>query len=225
MTSLSREQMRACDREAIETWGLPGIVLMENAGRGCAEIILGMLSGDTKGRVVIACGKGNNGGDGYVIARHLLNAGVDVSMHLLAPVEEITGDARTNLDVLIKMAPPIEVHQNAGSIDIEADLAAADLLVDALLGTGVTGSPRPPYPTVIEAINACATPVVSIDIPSGLDADTGRPSDSTVRATVTATMAARKKGFDNPDSRPYTGRVEVVDIGMPRRILDAAASG
>lgn len=212
---LSRSQVRELDRRAIEELGLPGAVLMENAGRGAAELLVSL---GIHGRVVICCGKGNNGSDGFVIARHLQNRGCDVRVLLFAKPEELSGDAGLNLRVLEQTGIPI----TNGALDVlEKELAAAEWAVDALFGTGLTGPVRPPFDATIETINRKARRICAVDIPSGLDADTGEPLGPTIRARHTATFAALKKGFANSRASEYLGRVHLIDIGVPTTLLHA----
>ena len=213
----TRDEIRAFDRYAIEVLGLPGIVLMENAGRQIAEAARAMLAGRAKSRVVILAGPGNNGGDGFVVARHLAMAGIRAEVALLAPREKIVGGADTNLRVLEAMGPSVRVLVG----EVEAMLGAlcpmlaeADLVVDGLLGTGTRGEIREPYASAIGAVNDARRPVLAIDIPSGLDPDTGEPLGPTVRATKTVTMAAVKVGFRKPGAEQYTGEVILADIGV-----------
>jgi NAD(P)H-hydrate epimerase len=211
---LTREQVRALDRRAIDEFGVPGVVLMENAGRGAAELLIRL---GIHGRVVVCCGKGNNGGDGFVIARHLANHQVPVRILLFCPPEELSGDAAINYRIAAGLKLPLEVF--AGPAPdfqvVERELAAAEWVVDALFGTGLSGPVRAPLDRVIEAINASPARVLAVDIPSGLDCDTGRPFGATVRADYTVTFAAQKTGFANPESRAWTGLVHLADIGVP----------
>ena len=218
-TSLSRDQVREVDRRAIEDFGMSGLVLMENAGRGATERL---LSHRPHGPVVICAGKGNNGGDGFVIARHLDIAGVAVRVLLFCDPVDLRGDAAANYRILEAANIPRRVFadQPTGD-DLRQELASADWIVDALLGTGTKGSIREPYITVIEAINALGKSVFSVDLPSGLDCDTGQPLGPCIRATETVTFVARKRGFDAPESREYTGPVHVAGIGVPRILLQA----
>jgi NAD(P)H-hydrate epimerase len=215
---LTREQVREVDRQAIEEFGVPGVVLMENAGRGCAELLrtLGI-----PGRVVICCGKGNNGGDGFVIARHLDNWQVPVRVLLFGRPEDLTGDALINYRIVRQAGLPMDVH--AGNpVDmplVQRELAGAAWIVDALFGTGLSGPLRPPFDQIVQAINGGAARILAVDIPSGLDCDTGKPLGAVVRAHHTATFVALKKGFAHPDAREWLGQVHVIDIGVPRRIL------
>ena len=223
--ALSREEVRAVDRRAIEEYGMMGLVLMENAGRGAAELLLNL---GISGTVMICAGKGNNGGDGFVIARHLERQGVDVRVLLFAQPHELTGDAAANWLILERAETSRIVLGRAPAIsDIEHSLTQADWVVDALLGTGTVGEIREPYRTAITAINRSARRVLAVDLPSGLDGDTGLPIDQAggnqvacIRAQHTATFVARKLGFDNPASRDFTGEVHVVDIGIPLRLWD-----
>jgi NAD(P)H-hydrate epimerase len=214
----TREEVRAFDRYCIETLGLPGIALMENAGRQITDAAREMLSGTRDPRVLIVAGRGNNGGDGFVVARHLAIAGIAAEVVLVAPREKVAGDAAINLAVLEAMGLPVAVADGdarAVLAVLRQRIAAATLVVDALLGTGTQGGIREPYASVIEAINAAGRPVLAVDIPSGMDADTGAPLGPTIRAAVTVTMAARKTGFDAPGAAAYTGKVRVADIGVP----------
>jgi hydroxyethylthiazole kinase-like uncharacterized protein yjeF len=220
--SLTRDEVRAVDRYAIETLGVPGVVLMENAGRNAAGVIEEFFSNnlahDTKRRVAVVAGAGNNGGDGYVVARHLARKGYPVVTFLLAPDEKITGDARINLQILRRMKLDV---QPAWEISRLADvLREFDLIVDAVGGTGVRGVLRSDLAAAVEQINAAGKPILAVDIPTGLDCDTGEASGPCVRAAMTVTFVARKRGFDNPASTTYTGPVQVVDIGIDaERIL------
>jgi NAD(P)H-hydrate epimerase len=209
---LTREQVRRVDQIAISEFGLCGLVLMENAGRNSAELLRSLGIG---GRVVICCGKGNNGGDGYVIARHLENAGVDVRVLLCIDPSSLSGDAATNFHVLQKSQTPLVVPP----VDWRVELAAADWIVDALLGTGTQGTLREPYITAVAAINDSGRKVFAVDLPSGLDCDTGQPLGCCVRANHTATFVARKPGFNVPGAEQWTGAVHVVDIGVPRTLF------
>jgi NAD(P)H-hydrate epimerase len=216
---LSRDEARALDRRVIDELGVPGVVLMENAGRGVAELLLRL---GVQGQVVVCCGRGNNGGDGFVIARHLDNAGVAVRVLLFAKPDELTGDAAINHHILARSGPPIRVMA-ADKFDAEQlrlELAVADWIVDALFGSGLSGPLRHPFDQIVATINAAAARILAVDIPSGLDSDTGQPLGPTIRAHHTATIAAMKKGFTQPAAQAWLGRVHVVDMGMPRRILE-----
>ncbi len=216
---LSREQVRALDRRAIEEFGVPGVVLMENAGRGAAEVLMGL---DCKGPAVICCGKGNNGGDGFVIARHLDNRQIPVRVLLFADPGRLEGDAAVNYQIIARSGLHISVYDGEISNDskLRSELTLAEWIVDALFGTGLTGPVRQPFDRIIQCINESNRRVLAVDIPSGLDCDTGQPLGPTVRAEHTVTFVAEKKGFANPLTKNWTGQVHVVDIGAPRRLLD-----
>ena len=218
MHDLTREKARALDRRAMEDFAVPGVVLMENAGRSMAELLLAL---GVRGRVVVACGKGNNGGDGLVIARHLDIAGVSVHIVLFDDPANSTGDAAINHAIVARTRIPrtvlLGVPLDEGKLrDI---LRGADWVVDALFGSGFRGPVEPPYDRIIGAINASGAKILAVDIPSGLDADTGRASEPTVRATHTATVVAPKKGFAEVKAAPWLGQVHVVGMGAPRELL------
>jgi len=215
---LTCDEIRALDRVAIETLGVPGIVLMENAGRGAAEYIYSVLGEPAGARVLILCGPGNNGGDGFVIARHLHNAGVTVHVALAAPPGKIRGDAATNLNILHRLGlTPVAAYEPEGLEVVRRCVDQADVIVDALLGTGSTGSPRGVMATLIELANgAPRAQRVAIDVPTGLDADNGAVYEPCFRATATVTMLAPKVGFETAAGRAVAGEVVVVSIGVPR---------
>ncbi len=223
--SLTREEVRAVDRRAINEFGMTGLVLMENAGRGAAEHLLTL---GIDGPVVICAGKGNNGGDGFVIARHLELLGCDVRVLLFANPSELFGDAAANWRILeAAETPRVVLGRQPTLSDIDHALSHADWIVDALLGTGTNGEVREPYRTAITAISRAARKVFAVDVPSGLDCDSGELIETLaggttvcVRATHTATFVARKRGFDNPASQAFTGEVHVVGIGVPKKLLD-----
>ncbi|MDZ4688418.1 MAG: NAD(P)H-hydrate epimerase [Planctomycetaceae bacterium] len=217
MRSLTSAEVRDIDRRAIEQYGLPGVVLMENAGRNAAALL---ESQGLAGPVAIVCGKGNNAGDGFVIARHLENRGCDIRVLLACDPQQLTGDAAVNYRVIAWAGTPMRHMATASRPEWLQALNAADWIVDSLLGTGTTGEVREPFATAIAAINDSGRKVFAVDLPSGLDCDTGRPLGSCVRATLTGTFVARKIGFDTPESATWTGPVHVLDIGAPRALLD-----
>jgi len=217
---LTAAQCRAVDQHAIETLGIPGVVLMENAGRNAADLIekwARRKRPSSPSRIAIVCGRGNNGGDGFVIARHLAMRGFDVSVDLLGEPAGLSPDAAVNCAIVRKMGLPVRAMD-------EPELAAkaarrwrrSAVLVDALLGTGFAGDVREPLAGVIRRINALSGPlVVAVDVPSGLNADTGQPGGVAVKADHTITFLAMKTGFTRPAAKPYVGHVTVVDIGSP----------
>lgn len=336
MAMISRAAARELDRRAMDEFGVPGVILMENAGRGVAELLIyldqtgtlasstrqktdasvsnaasvasvmtrlacgnpahqmrtygnvdgevphpwerrlpeengdiaatweaglplerptgpkevdgtaemtgqtevnlpnGVIGGEdnpsrqTTRRVVIVCGRGNNGGDGFVIARHLSLRGYTVELFYCGEPAKYPHDAAVNANILRQSGfpmrrlddPLMESPVEAAMTALENSLRGAVCVVDALLGTGAMGEPRPPMDLVIEQLNASGTPILAVDLPSGLDADSGLPSRSTIHATHTATFVAQKPGFFLPSAIPYVGRVHVIDIGAPPTLVE-----
>lgn len=212
--SLSRAEVRDIDRRASAEYGLPGLVLMENAGRSAAELLAELR---IAGPVTIVCGKGNNAGDGFVIARHLEIRGFEVEILSAVPAESLSGDAAVFHRVVATSGIPCRDLSEAPQSEWNDILASrsSGWIVDALLGTGLTGPAREPFATAIRAVNDSGRPVFAADVPSGLDCDRGSPAGPCIRATCTGTFVARKIGFDNPASLAWTGHVHVLDIGIP----------
>ena len=220
--TLTREEMRELDRKAIEEYKIPGIVLMENAGRNVAEEILKMIDDPQQAKVAILCGKGNNGGDGFVVARHLHNHSISVYVFLVAKISDILkdGDAGTNLQILLNMKIPVkEILDIPGVNSILKELNGYNILADALFGTGLSGDVREPFKTLISGVNNLNKPTLSVDIPSGLDCNTGKFLGAAIKATKTVTFAVAKKGFYLNDGPSYTGKVIVSDIGIPKELI------
>ncbi|HON93516.1 MAG TPA: NAD(P)H-hydrate epimerase [Sedimentisphaerales bacterium] len=215
---MSRDEVRRVDAWAIEEVGIPGVVLMENAGRSCAELAMRKLAQAADRKVCVFCGVGNNGGDGYVIARHLLNAGIPTTVVLCGDRAKVQGDARINLDVLERLGHRVECVDplsEGAEASIRRFGGDASLIVDALFGTGLRGQLRPEYLAVVEAVNALGRPILAVDIPSGLDCDTGRPLGAAIRAAYTVTFVAVKKGFlASPEAEGYVGEFHVASIGV-----------
>jgi NAD(P)H-hydrate epimerase len=204
----------------MEDYHMPSVVLMENAGRSVVEKIESL---GFQGPVLIACGRGNNAGDGLVIARHLRNQEVPVNVFLFAPGEKLSGDAETNYRILKKMDVPlneITAFEDLDATDWAQCLEHSEVLIDALLGTGASGAPRPPMDRVVEQMNDSGKPILAIDLPSGFDADQGTPAEPTIRAQHTCTFVTSKIGFTAEGARAYVGEVHVMDIGIPRKIID-----
>jgi len=220
--ALRRNEVREIDRKAIEEYEIPGIILMENAGRNVVEEILKMLPGPDKAKVVIFCGKGNNGGDGFVIARHLYNKGVNVSVYLLTRISNVLadGDASTNLKILLNMNLKIKELQEGDIEEIGKKLQGCNIIVDAIFGTGLSGEVREPARSLIMKINETNIPVVSVDIPSGLDCNEGVVLGAAVKATKTVTFVAAKTGFFKECGREYTGELVVSDISVPKELVE-----
>jgi NAD(P)H-hydrate epimerase len=216
-SAISSYWSRQVDQRAIHDYGMSGLVMMENAGRGCADLLeqIGIA-----GPVVICCGKGNNAGDGFVIARHLELRGYSVKVLLWFPPESLRGDAAHNCQILQRAETPLLVcPDNADREWLPTAVAGADWIVDAILGTGSTGVPRPPFDSVIDELNRHCGKKFAVDLPSGLDCDTGQPSQHTFRADHTATFVASKQGFKAPSAAAWLGDVHVVDIGAPQKLV------
>jgi NAD(P)H-hydrate epimerase len=215
---MSRSEVRRFDAWAINDLGIPGVVLMENAGRSCAELIIDKLADIDNPKVCILCGIGNNGGDGYVIARHLANAAITPCVVICGDKAKIAGDALTNLSIIEGMKLPIhqiDMTDEPIGEQVRAITNGCDMLIDALFGTGLTGELRDNYRKLIHSINAQNLPVVAVDIPSGLDCDTGLPLGEAIKAIATVTFVAVKKGFaTNTHARNYTGPIYVASIGV-----------
>ncbi|MGI9953169.1 NAD(P)H-hydrate dehydratase [Moorellaceae bacterium AZ2] len=223
MYLVTAAEMGEIDRLASRDYFIPSIVLMENAGLRVVESIRRYFGGTARGkRVLIFAGKGNNGGDGVVVARHLHNEGAEVKVFLLARPEELRGDPRTNLEIYQKMGGkvfPLLEQNHLQRADIA--LLYADLVVDAIFGTGFKGAALGVAGEVIQLINRAAKPVVAVDLPSGLEADTGRSHGPCIRATWTVTFALPKLGLALEPGATLAGRVEVADIGIPRQLIES----
>lgn len=218
---LTCQQIRELDILAIEHVGIPGQVLMENAGRAVSEFIYSVLLDPTHAHVVVLCGSGNNGGDGYVVARQLRNASVATIVVLCAARDRIQGDAAANLRIYERLeAPLIDATSPQGLEETRRNLDEATVIVDALLGSGAEGSPRGLLAEVIDEANrAPRAKRVAIDIPSGLNADTGEVGKPCFRADATITFVAAKTGFSIAAAREVLGRVVIADIGVPRELI------
>lgn len=218
---LSRAQTRAFDAHAIEHGHVPGLVLMENAGRGATDVLVReLLSGRAAGaRVLLVCGTGNNGGDGFVIARHLLVRGADPVVVVVGDPGRVSGDARANLDAWRGLGGEVRALAPGGALSVLADgLKGAKVVVDALFGTGLDRAIDGWLADVVRTTNASRAPRFAVDLPSGLDADTGAALGVAVEARVTATFAHHKLGLLTPSGSALAGRVHVVDIGVPASV-------
>lgn len=216
MVRLTRAQVREIDRRAIQEFHIPGIVLMENAARSATDVAWRMIGAQPARFVTIFCGPGNNGGDGLAMARHLHNRGTHVEIVPVFDPAKLPGDALINWQIVQAMnleLVPLEAGEDALARQPE-------LVIDALLGTGFTGEPRGDIARVIELINReCKWPILAIDVPSGLDCDTGEPASLCIRATTTVTFVAEKAGFTNQAAKSMLGDVAVADIGCPPELL------
>jgi len=211
-------EMREIDRRSIEDYGIPALVLMENAGRGAADQAARLYRERAlHGPVLVFCGAGNNGGDGFVAARHLANAGFDV--RIFACFDRSRADrgreAGINLTICERMAIPIrDAHTLEQVQAVASELVPGALVVDAIFGVGLSQPPREPQDTLLRLLSDAGFPTLAVDVPSGLNADTGEPLGVALRADVTATMACPKAGLRGAGER-WVGRLVVVDIGMP----------
>jgi len=221
MRVVSAAQMREADRFTIEELGIPSIVLMEHAGRAVVAAMAAHF-GDLDGlQVAVLCGRGNNGGDGFVAARHLTQQGADVTVYLLETVDGLRGDPAINARILQRLSVPLLSVEDETAWRAQApDLATADLILDALFGTGL----RPPLTglaaVVIQDVNMAGVPVVSIDLPSGLSSDDAQVEGDAIEATLTVTLAAPKVSLVFPPADAYAGEIMVADIGIPRSVIE-----
>lgn len=217
MKTVTAEEMKRIDREAVEKYGIPAIILMENAAVSGASCALRMLK-SPKERVTFFCGQGNNGGDGFACARHLLNRGIKVTVYFAGEKERLSTEAETNYTILRR------IGQDILTPDLETigrELSKTDLIIDALLGIGLKEEVREPYHSLIAVINASGKPVLSLDVPSGLDATSGTICGIAVKAAQTVTFGLLKQGLLNPRAKRYTGKVIIGDISLPRKLLQS----
>jgi NAD(P)H-hydrate epimerase len=219
MKLVTAAQMRQLDRQAIEEVGLPSLVLMENAGRTTYQVLRQEFP-DLAGPVAVVAGRGNNGGDGFVVARYLANAGLPVTVFLLAGRDQVKGDARVNLDILGHLNLEVVEILDEATLNREiCRVAHSRLIVDALLGTGLDSEVSGLLRLTIEGINSFKTPVLAVDIPSGLSADTGQPLGVAIKAQVTVTYGWPKIGQILPPGRDYVGRLWQVDLSIPPQLV------
>lgn len=223
MTAFNRQQSRQVDRLATEQFGISGLTLMENAGRACSDV----LEAQNFDSVILLCGKGNNAGDGFVIARQLITREIPVITILLVAPATLTGDAKVNFDILTKLLSAESLAKEQPSSILFADtkniavmldelqISERMAIVDCLTGTGGNGAPRTPFDQGIIWANKQPGSRIAIDIPSGLDCNTGQASEPTFLADQTLTMVATKTGFTKEGAKRYTGNVIVLDIGIP----------
>jgi len=220
MKVVTASQMRQIDKRCASEFGIPTIVLMENAGRAVATAALDMIKRVRASYIVVVAGKGNNGGDGFAAARHLLNMGASVEVFLVGKLEEMRGDARVNMEAFRKMGGNIVEVEEEGLSNLAHSLLIADLVVDAILGTGVRGEVKGIYREAIALINRAPAQVLSVDIPSGICADTGRVLGNAVQADCTVTFGLPKRGIVLLPGAEFAGQVLVADIGIPNVLLE-----
>lgn len=218
-------QIQKLDKTAIEKVGIPSIVLMENAGRAVAEEVEKSLRGKRNGVVCIVCGLGNNAGDGFVAARYLIDAGINVKIFLIGEGRQLKHDAAVNYQILKKLRYPISECGGGKSCvfldSLSQYIARADVVVDAIFGVGLNREIGQPFRGVIETINRKAKYVVAVDIPSGLDGTTGAMYGACVRADKTVAFSFAKKGFSKNYGPQHVGKVVIADIGIPARLCTA----
>ena len=213
LKTVTSAQMQELDRKAAEVFGIPSQTLMENAGRACADFIA--VRHPASGKTVIFCGKGNNGGDGLVMARHLARRGWKVSVALLADPAVLKPGPLANYQAAMKLGIPVTTVP--GTV-LEA-LKSADVVVDALFGIGLSRPLTEPYLAAVDLMNQAGKPVYAVDVPSGLNADTGEICGAAVRAAVTLTLGLPKTGLYTGQGPAYAGEIAVLDIGLPEALI------
>lgn len=218
MIPLRKEKIRLLESLAINDFKIPGLILMENAGSKAAEIIYKELPDPTRDQVTILCGKGNNGGDGFVIARHLNNLGVSVKVYLFADRQLLIGDAKVNLEILYKMKVFVEEVLNIEKVS--ETIKSCNVIVDAMLGTGVDGEIKESLKLIIRVINNLPNKIIyAIDTPTGLDCNTGVVLGECVKATKTLTFIAAKTGFYLEKGPENCGKIIIIDISIPSDLI------
>jgi hydroxyethylthiazole kinase-like uncharacterized protein yjeF len=221
MRILNAAQMREADRYTTEEIGIPSLVLMENAGRQVVAAIESAYEAPLEGRVAVLCGRGNNGGDGFVVARTLLQRGIDTAVFVIGSVGDIRGDARTNLDILGRLGVTVVEINDEQSWELHfSEISQCSLIVDAIFGTGLKSPLAGMLETVVADVNASDIPIVSIDLPSGLSADTPHLIGDCIDASMTVTIAAPKLPLVLPPGEAYAGDVVIADIGIPYEVID-----
>lgn len=216
MIIVTAQQMQTLDRQTIDEFGIPGRILMENAGRGATHTFLKRVYGKGPGKVGVLAGRGNNGGDGFVMARYLHQKGIDVTVYLLAAADKVKGDAAENLRLLAgSRVPVIEIPDTDRFRAQQAGMRHIAYWIDALLGTGLNSEVKGFFRNMIEFINQLKRPVFAVDIPSGLHADTGQPCGACIQASATATFAFAKIAHVVQPGAQFSGCVDVIDIGIP----------
>ena len=211
MKTITASQAKLLDKKAREIYGLSTLILMENAGRAVAEEIIKLK----KRKIAIFCGKGNNGGDGFVSARHLFTGGIKPDLFLAGKISEVKGEARPNLDILLRLKHKIfEIDEKNVSL-LKKKIRRYDLIVDAIFGVGLKSNIKDFFKDLIELINSSSAYILSVDIPSGLNADNGEVSEACVRADRTVTFIAKKRGMVKGKGPECCGKIIVEDLGFP----------
>src|SRR5262245_13095342 len=221
MRVLNTSQMREADRRTIDEIGIPSIVLMENAGRQAVAAMEAAFEDLATSRVAVLCGRGNNGGDGFVVARTLIQRGVETSVFLIGSVSDVQGDARTNIEVLGRIGLTVVEITNAQEWELHfSEVSECDVLVDAMLGNGFAGGLTGLLQTVVADVNALGVPVVAIDLPTGLSADSAELESEAIEASMTVTLAAPKISLIFPPADTHAGDLVIADIGIPYPVID-----
>lgn len=223
--TLTRAQVRRVDARAIEELAIPGLILMENAGLNLFHAVTRKL-GEPRPELGLICGRGNNGGDGAVLARHWWLAGYACRVYLLARFDSLNfeGDGALNLRIAKRLGIPFEDCPEPEDLTRALAQGEPAILVDAYLGTGLEGPLHAKGQAFVEAMNACEQPILAVDCPSGLDCDTGEPQPVAVKARWTVTMAAIKRGFLTDSGEAHTGELELVGIGVPESLIRECAA-
>jgi NAD(P)H-hydrate epimerase len=221
MRVLNTAQMREADRRTIHEIGIPSIVLMENAGRQAVAAMEAAFEDLASSRVAVLCGRGNNGGDGFVVARTLIQRGVETSVFLMGSVSHVQGDARTNIEVLGRIGLTVVELTNAQEWELHfSEISECDIIVDALVGTGFHGELTGLLQTIVADVNALGVPVVAIDLPTGVSADSADVEGEAIEASMTVTLAAPKIPLVFPPADRHGGDLVIADIGIPYPLID-----
>src|SRR5881409_2736602 len=222
MRVLNATQMRDADRRTIEEIGIPSLVLMENAGRQAVAAMEAVYSDLLDRQIAVLCGRGNNGGDGFVVARTLVQRGADVSVFLMGRVSDVRGDARTNLEILGRLGITVIEIADSQAWELHfSEVSDCTLIVDAIFGTGLKSPVSGLIESVIADVNASGIPVVAIDLPSGLSADSVDPIGPSIEAGLTVTLAAPKLPLVLPPGETRAGDIVIANIGIPSDIFES----
>jgi NAD(P)H-hydrate epimerase len=221
MRVLNTQQMREADRQTIDDVGIPSVVLMENAGRQAVAAMEAAFDDLPSSKVGVLCGRGNNGGDGFVVARTLAQRGIEAVVYLLGSVADVRGDARTNLEILGRVGLTVVEVTNAQEWELHfSEVSECDLIVDAIVGTGFHGPLTGLLETVVADVNGLGVPIVAIDLPTGVSADSHEVDGEAIEASMTVTLAAPKLPLILPPADAYGGDLVIADIGIPGSVLD-----
>jgi hydroxyethylthiazole kinase-like uncharacterized protein yjeF len=225
MYLVTADEMKEMDRRTIESFGLPGRILMENAGLGATQFFLERFKDVANKRIGVVAGRGNNGGDGFVMARYLAQKGMRVTVYLLSEKQSVQGDAAANLNLLLPLKVPVIEMPDAKAFSAHiTEMRHETIWIDAIFGTGLRSDVKGFFREVIDFLNQLSRPVFAVDIPSGLNSDTGRPCGTCIRAHATATFAFAKTGHFLLPGADYTGDLKIIDIGIPSHIADSVRS-